>query len=73
MCIRDRVTAPIDKDIITEVQAIKDYHTVKTMSREDAEKAGLYQVCLLYTSVSKLKLWNTTGKYLTVELPAAKE
>lgn len=39
-----QVTAPIDKDIITEVQAIKDYHTVKTMSREDAEKAGLYQV-----------------------------
>ena len=39
-----QVTAPIDKDIITEVQSIKDYHTVKTMSREDAEKAGLYQV-----------------------------
>ena len=29
-----QVTAPIDKDIITEVQSIKDYHTVKTMSRE---------------------------------------
>ena len=34
-----QVTAPIDKDIITEVQAIRDYNTVKTMSREDAEKA----------------------------------
>ena len=51
MCIRDRywedgaqVTAPIDKDIITEVQSIKDYHTVKTMSREDAVAAGLYEV-----------------------------
>ena len=39
-----QVTAPIDKDIITEVQAIKDYHTVKTMSREDAVAAGLYEV-----------------------------
>ena len=39
-----QVTAPIDKDIITEVQSIKDYHTVKTMSREDAVAAGLYEV-----------------------------
>ena len=28
---------------------------------------------LVVNRVSKLKLWNTTGKYLTVELPAAKE
>ncbi len=39
-----QVTPPIDKDIISEVQAIKDYHTVKTISRADAEAAGLYEV-----------------------------
>ncbi|MBR4083820.1 MAG: phospho-sugar mutase [Lachnospiraceae bacterium] len=39
-----QVTAPKDKEIITEVQAISDYHTVKTMDKEEAMKAGLYQV-----------------------------
>lgn len=39
-----QVTAPRDKEIITEVQSIKDYHTVKIMSKEDAVAAGLYQV-----------------------------
>lgn len=39
-----QVTAPRDKEIITEVQSITDYHTVKTMSRDEAVKAGLYQV-----------------------------
>ena len=39
-----QVTPPRDKEIITQVQAIKDYHTVKTMSKEDAVAAGLYQV-----------------------------
>ena len=39
-----QVTAPKDKEIITEVLNIKDYHSMKTMSREDAMKAGLYQV-----------------------------
>lgn len=39
-----QVTAPRDKDIIEEVQAIKDYHTVKIMAKEEAQKAGLYQV-----------------------------
>ncbi len=39
-----QVTAPRDKEIITEVQAISDYHTVKTMSKEAAMEAGLYQV-----------------------------
>ena len=38
-----QITAPIDKDIITEVNAIEDYNTVKTMSREDALKAGLLE------------------------------
>lgn len=39
-----QVTAPKDKEIITEVRNVTDYHTVKTMSREDAMKAGLYQM-----------------------------
>ena len=38
-----QITAPKDKEIIAEVQAIKDYHTVKTMSKEQAQAAGLYQ------------------------------
>ncbi len=39
-----QVTAPKDKEIIEEVQAIKDYHTVKTMEKDAAIAAGLYQV-----------------------------
>ncbi len=39
-----QITAPRDKEIIKEVQAVTDYHEVKTMSKEEAIKAGLYQV-----------------------------
>ena len=39
-----QVTAPKDKEIITEVQSIKDYHTVKTMDKDAAMAAGLYNV-----------------------------
>ena len=39
-----QVTAPKDKEIITEVQSIKDYHTVKTMNKDAAMAAGLYNV-----------------------------
>ncbi len=39
-----QVTAPKDKEIITEVQAISDYHTVKTMDKAEAMEKGLYQV-----------------------------
>lgn len=39
-----QITAPKDKEIITEVKNIKDYHTVKTMDKEAAVQAGLYQV-----------------------------
>ncbi len=39
-----QVTAPKDKQIIEEVRAITDYHTVKTMDKEEAMKKGLYQV-----------------------------
>lgn len=37
-----QITAPKDKEIIGEVQAIKDYHTVKTMGKAEAQAAGLY-------------------------------
>ncbi len=39
-----QVTAPKDKQIIEKVRAITDYHTVKTMDKEEAIKKGLYQV-----------------------------
>ena len=39
-----QVTAPKDKEIITEVKNVTDYHDVKTMDKEEAIKAGLYQV-----------------------------
>lgn len=39
-----QITAPKDAQIISEVQAITDYHTVKTTSLEAARAAGLYQV-----------------------------
>lgn len=39
-----QITAPKDKQIIAEVNAITDYAQVKTMDREAAEAAGLYQV-----------------------------
>lgn len=39
-----QVTAPYDTQIITEVYNITDFSNVKTMSKEEAEKEGLYQV-----------------------------
>ena len=39
-----QVTAPKHKEIITEVKNVTDYHDVKTMDKEEAIKAGLYQV-----------------------------
>ncbi len=39
-----QVTAPKDKEIITEVKNVTDYHEVNTMDKEEAIKAGLYQV-----------------------------
>lgn len=39
-----QITPPHDTGITAEVKAITDYSTLKTMSREDAEKAGLYEV-----------------------------
>ena len=38
-----QITAPRDKEIITHVQSIDDYYTVKTMDKTEAQKAGLYQ------------------------------
>ena len=39
-----QITAPKDAEIINEVNSIKDYLSLKTMSREDAEKAGLFHI-----------------------------
>lgn len=39
-----QVTAPKDKEIIAEVKNVTDYHEVKTMDKEEAVKAGLYEV-----------------------------
>ena len=39
-----QITYPKDEQIIGEVNAVTDYASVKTMSREEAEKAGLYLV-----------------------------
>lgn len=39
-----QITAPKDKEIIAEVNAITDYNTVKTMDKDAAVAAGLYEV-----------------------------
>ncbi|MCR4678187.1 MAG: phospho-sugar mutase [Lachnospiraceae bacterium] len=39
-----QVTAPRDKDIITEVNNVANFSDAKTMAKEDAMKAGLYNV-----------------------------
>lgn len=39
-----QITFPKDKDIITEVNHVTDYNTVKTMDKEAAKAAGLYEV-----------------------------
>ena len=39
-----QITAPKDKEIIAEVKNVTDYHTVKTMDKQKAIEAGLYQV-----------------------------
>jgi len=39
-----QITAPKDKEIIGEVNAITDYNTVKTMDKSAAMEAGLYNV-----------------------------
>lgn len=39
-----QITPPHDSGIMSEVKAVTDYNTVKTMDKEEAEKAGLYEV-----------------------------
>ncbi len=39
-----QITAPRDKDIITEVDAVKSYSDAKTMNLADAKAQGLYNV-----------------------------
>ncbi len=39
-----QITPPNDKGIMDEVKAVADYSAVKTMPKEDAKAAGLYEV-----------------------------
>ena len=39
-----QITAPLDVEIIDEVKNVTDYHDVKTMSKDAAMEAGLYNV-----------------------------
>ncbi len=39
-----QITPPHDKGIMEEVKAVTDYNTVKTMEKEEAKSAGLYEV-----------------------------
>ncbi|WP_092449841.1 phospho-sugar mutase [[Clostridium] fimetarium] len=39
-----QITAPKDEQIITEVNNVIDYNTVKTMDKDEAQIAGLYNV-----------------------------
>ena len=39
-----QITLPHDKGIMDEVKAVTDFATVKTMEKEEAKKAGLYEV-----------------------------
>ena len=39
-----QITPPHDKGIMDEVKEVTDYNTVKTMDREEAKTAGLYEV-----------------------------
>ena len=39
-----QITAPKDSQIISEVKAVTDYNTVKTMDKDEAKACGLYNV-----------------------------
>lgn len=39
-----QITAPLDQEIIDEVNAVTDYASIKTMDRDRAEATGLYNV-----------------------------
>ena len=39
-----QITPPHDRNILSEVAKVQDYSTVKTMSEEDAEEAGLLHI-----------------------------
>jgi phosphoglucomutase len=39
-----QITAPLDQEIIDEVNAVTDYASIKTMDRVEAEVAGLFNV-----------------------------
>ena len=51
-----QLTAPKDHEIIDEVEHVTDFHTVKTMSKDDAIEAGLYQyIGELYADVKVVR------------------
>lgn len=39
-----QITSPVDREIMEEVGEIKDFASIKTMSRQDAREKGLYHV-----------------------------
>ena len=39
-----QIISPVDKGIMEEVKSIKDYKTIKEITKEEAEKNGLYNV-----------------------------
>ena len=41
-----QIVPPIDKDIINEVNSIEDYSLIKTISKEEAEEQGLFNLVL---------------------------
>lgn len=39
-----QIISPVDKDILNEVNSISDYKKIKTISQEEAEEKGLYNI-----------------------------
>ncbi len=39
-----QITAPVDKEIIAEVNSVTDFSSIKTMNKDDAIKQGLYNL-----------------------------
>ena len=39
-----QITSPIDEEIINKVNSITDFNTIKTISRQEAEEKGLYNI-----------------------------
>ena len=61
-----QVTYPRDEDIIDEVNKVTDFSQIKTMSRADAEKAGLFRV--VKSEVDDIYVQAVLGQRLHPEL-----